>query len=155
MPVAGLLNPAVHTAVSPAPLTWKDVLVVSVDRAFTDDVRDPGGKLTQRASAFVTGLRQGAPRPRRSPLSSLPVRVIKEDDVPAVDEMACNSGPDAVVVTASQVVAGLERKVVVLLDAPKKPNSGDVTEQRFGLISRCTSQLIWVRHSPPPPPAAP
>ncbi|XP_070206138.1 uncharacterized protein [Littorina saxatilis] len=121
-----------RSAVSPDPLRYRDVLVVSAESSLTDDVTDPNtDEVVRPASGFVRGLRQGC----------VPVRVVKSGDDAAVEQMARMDGPDAVVAADSHVVSGIERHVVVLLGSEE---STPFKDARFDLISRCSSQLVWV-----------
>ncbi|XP_070202752.1 uncharacterized protein [Littorina saxatilis] len=123
------------TAVSPQPLRYRDALVVS-RYPWTDDVTDETGKVVRPASGFVRGLRQGG----------VPVRVVRSDDVTAIAEMAVMGGDDDVVVANMDVVAGLERPVVVVVGG-LIPEYLD--EIRFSVVSRCTSQLVLVKKDSP------
>ena len=91
--------------------------------------KDPFVDLVQPAGGIVQGLRE----------NGFPVKIVRNDDVRAVADMALMSGPDEVVCAEFGVVGGLERKVVVVLD-PYRPHYDD----RFYSTSRCSAQLVWV-----------
>ncbi|XP_070185022.1 uncharacterized protein [Littorina saxatilis] len=136
--VGGTAGPSTgSTAVSPEPLRYRDVLVVSCN-TLTDDVTDVTGKVVRPASGFVRGLRQGG----------VPVLVVRSDDVRAIAEMAVMEGDDDVVVADRSVVAGLERPVVVLVRGSVM-DCDLFNDERFDIMSRCTSQLVWVKTGRP------
>ena len=90
-------------------------------------LKDPFADLVQPAGGIVQGLRD----------CGVPVKVVRNDDVRAVAEMALMTGADEVVCAEFSVVSGLERNVVVVVDSY-------IYDDRFYSTSRCSAQLIWV-----------
>ena len=91
-------------------------------------LKDPFADLVQPAGGIVQGLRGGG----------VPVKVVRNDDLRAVADMALMAGDaDEVVCAEFGVVGGLERNVVVVVDSC-------IYDDRFYSASRCSSQLIWV-----------
>ena len=129
---------------SPAPLTYRDVFVLTTDPNLHDDVRDDKGNVTSGASGFVQELRA----------AGIPVGVLER--IPRVDcvagwkERVADVGlakTDKVTVAHCDSVHGLERRVVVWL------TDGEWEARDFGPIfplfrlrglSRCTTQLVVV-----------
>ncbi|KAK7096338.1 uncharacterized protein [Littorina saxatilis] len=110
----------------PEPLRYRDVLVLSWDYFFRDDD-------SSRASGFVRGLRG----------EGIPITVLESGDA-RIGDVATMAGPDHVIAAGSRFVQGLERKIVVYVQT-SKPVYDDEDWGRLCAMSRCTSQLIWVK----------
>ena len=86
---------------------------------------------------LVQGLQQGG----------VPVTVLRSGDVGAVAAVAKMAGADRVVATSDCLVRGLERKVVVWVQAYQSHDGDQWGDERVGrlqAVSRCTSQLVFV-----------
>ncbi|XP_070177871.1 uncharacterized protein [Littorina saxatilis] len=116
------------------PPRYRDVLVLSWDSFFRDEEDDASGNVTNRASGFVRGLRD----------EGIPVTVLETGDADRVKDVATMAGPDHVIAAGSRFVQGLERKIVVYVQT-SKPVYDDEDWGRLFAMSRCTSQLIWVK----------
>ncbi|XP_070179083.1 uncharacterized protein [Littorina saxatilis] len=119
---------------NPQPPRYRDVFVLSWDSFFRDDEHDASGNVTVPASGFVRGLRDGG----------ILVTVLETGDARRVKDVATMAGPDHVIAAGSRFVQGLERKIVVYVQT-SKPVYDDEDWGRLCAMSRCTSQLIWVK----------
>lgn len=72
----------------------------------------------------------------------VPVRVVRADDAGAVADMARMAGPDAVAAADIDLVQGLERMVVIVVQPDRY---GDEPGARVMAMSRCMAQLVWVK----------
>ncbi|XP_025107949.1 uncharacterized protein LOC112572468 isoform X1 [Pomacea canaliculata] len=137
---------------SPDPLQWRDMLVlwwsdIAVDEPGLEERNNsnPGLRLqsdrdTKRYdSAFESGFKN---RNIWSGLMSecVPVQAMAQENI---DDVA-TAASDVVWVADYDAVRGLERKVVVILDLHGLENN----PVRLHAMSRCTSQLVIVTHSP-------
>ena len=132
---------------SPAPLNFRDVLVVTRSSELQDDVTDDAGRVTSPATGVVRGLRD----------SGLPVCVLgwKEmrRDLVAWERVLADvalAESDRVTVADYGTVSGLERRVVVWLPG-RWQGDDDVrfdddinAHDRLVAVSRCTTQLLVV-----------
>ncbi|KAK7486655.1 hypothetical protein BaRGS_00022056 [Batillaria attramentaria] len=123
-------------ATIPAPLTYSDVFLLTVYKDhFHDEERDTDGNLVRPASSFVRVLRE----------RGIPVRVVQKKDTSALQDVALQAGPEAVVATEAGAVRGLERKVVIVVQTGMTATG--TTDEWYGRLdaaSRTTAQLIWV-----------
>ena len=73
--------------------------------------------------------------------------MLKSGDVGGIAALAKMTGPDQVVVTSDHVVRGLERKVVVWIQAYQSHEGAQWGDERVGRLqamSRSTAQLVCV-----------
>ena len=123
----------------PAPFSFNDVIILSTWTALLDAVRAAAGREARAASRFLQGVRQ----------TGVPVTLLGEwdMDLEARRNMAVMTGPDEVVATDCGRVAGLERKVVIVLQSGTPPPGMPDTEEtaRVLAMSRATAQLVIVR----------
>ena len=102
---------------------------------------DAAGRETRAASGFLQGVRR----------TGVPVTVRGEYNLEARRDLALKAGPDEVVATSCGSVAGLEWKVVVVLQSgTPPPGSRPDTEELAAAagvwaMSRATAQLVIVR----------
>ncbi|KAK7474447.1 hypothetical protein BaRGS_00034330 [Batillaria attramentaria] len=126
----GTSTPTGHTS-----LTFRDVLILTTYYDIVDEETDDDGYVEQRASSMVEGLREAGVR----------VRVVERGDSEALSEVVAMEGPDAVVAADADTIRGLERKLVVWVQADKGGNSsGEEGFGRLDAMSRTTAQLILV-----------
>nr|KAG5690125.1 hypothetical protein BaRGS_003448 [Batillaria attramentaria] len=126
----GTSTPTGHTS-----LTFRDVLILTTYYDIVDEETDDDGYVEQRASSMVEGLREVGVR----------VKVVERGDSEALSEVVAMEGPDAVVAADADTIRGLERKLVVWVQADKGGNSsGEEGFGRLDAMSRTTAQLILV-----------
>ena len=126
----------------PTVFSYSDVIIIWTWTVLCDAVRDAAGRETRAASRFLQGVRQ----------TGVPVTWLDPRDLEARRDMAVKAGPDAVVAANCGNVAGLERRVVVVLQSGTPPSPGRADAEEWGRVfamSRATAQLVIVR-----PPAA-
>nr|KAG5706648.1 hypothetical protein BaRGS_005718 [Batillaria attramentaria] len=119
----------------PAPLKYKDVFLLTAWTAnLHDDETDATGEVTRPATGVVRSMRS----------AGVPVRVVNDGDSSAARDVAVMMGPDDVVAAHVDVVTGLERKVVVWLQAEREAaGTLDKVAGRLCAMSRTTAQLVW------------
>lgn len=120
-----------RTPESPDPPRCRDVLLLG-PAGFHDTETDQSGAVTRPASGLLRGMRE----------LGVPVRVVRADDAGAVADMARMAGPDAVVAADIDIVQGLERMVVVVVQPDRY---GDEPGARVMAMSRCMAQLVWIK----------
>ena len=121
----------------PAFFGYSDVIIIYTWTVLRDAVRDAAGQETRAASRFLQGVRD----------KGVPVTVLDVWDLEAVRDVAVMAGPDAVVAAGCGNVAGLERRVVVVLQSGTPP-PGRPDAEEFGRVfamSRATAQLVIVK----------
>ncbi|XP_070184409.1 uncharacterized protein [Littorina saxatilis] len=135
-----------------APLSYRDVLIITRSSELHDDIKDDAGQVTSPASGVVRGLRD----------EGLPVCVLGDQDLRHnmarferdVHDVAV-AAKDRITVTDSSYVKGLERRVVVILPGREEAFDTGVSDEmldvndRLFAASRCTTQLIMVDVPPP------
>ncbi|KAK7094229.1 hypothetical protein V1264_007878 [Littorina saxatilis] len=132
---------------SPAPLSYRDVFLLTRSTNLQDDVTDDAGSVTSAASGVVRGLRG----------EGFPVCVLgKQDrvrDRERWDRDVADTGTaktDWIVAARWRYMIGLERRVVVWLPGRVKGvDEGRSDEEieandRVHAVSRCTTQLVIV-----------
>ncbi|KAK7092698.1 uncharacterized protein [Littorina saxatilis] len=133
---------------NPAPLGYRDVFVLSRSWALQDDVTDDAGNVTSVASPVVLGLRA----------AGIPVLVLGNPEGARwewnVHDVAV-AASDHVTVAEYDYVSGMERRVVVMLQARTDEDDEDGLSDeevdvmdRLYAVSRCTTQLIMVNVPP-------
>ena len=120
-----------RTPESPDPPRGRDVLLLG-PAGFHDTETDQSGAVTRPASGLLRGMRE----------MGVPVRVVRADDAGAVADMARMAGPDAVAAADIDLVQGLERMVVIVVQPDRY---GDEPGARVMAMSRCMAQLVWVK----------
>ncbi|KAK7088845.1 uncharacterized protein [Littorina saxatilis] len=124
-----------HVEESGVTLNYRKVFVLTAGHALHEGNGDSSdGASGTSASGFLQGLTR----------TGIPARVLTEGATKEEKkEVATMTGPDQVVVAECRMVSGLERPVVVWVQGDL--TSKDEHDGRLHAISRCTSQLIWVR----------
>ena len=116
-------------AASP-PLGFRDVFVLTTwDRSVST------------ADGLVLGLDMGG----------VPVTLLQRGDAAGVEAVVKMTGADQAVVAGHDDVSGLERKIVVWVEADKPRSGGgqryDEEWGRLKAMSRCTAQLVCVMNT--------
>ncbi|KAK7451827.1 hypothetical protein BaRGS_00039800 [Batillaria attramentaria] len=120
------------------PLRYRDVLIVTIQTSYDplrEEIKDDDGNVVQPASGMVTGLRR----------RHFPVRIVEAGDAEALEDVVKMTGPDEVIVADADTIRGLERKIVVWVQADRRnEGSGEEDFGRLDAMSRTTAQLIIV-----------
>ena len=80
---------------------------------------------------------------------NVPVRVVTNRDSDTKIGVVALAQKNEVIVTDSQTMSGLERRVVIGMGVSNKSNaSRSATKHRLMNMSRCTGQLVWIGNKP-------
>lgn len=126
-PLPGDYSGAAH------PLRYRDVFVLMIDSSY-DGVYDETceDQVIRPACGLVRGLRK----------AHVPIRIVAPGDLEALNDVVKMAGPDAVVAAEADTVRGLERAVVVWLQADRHDQAGEENFGRLDAMSRTNSLLI-------------
>jgi hypothetical protein len=94
-------------------------------------------------SGFVKGLRKPV-QIEGSPDVILPVKVMKVTSESQDKIDLAEMREDVVIAAKSTAVVGMERAIVVYVQCEEN-NEDELAKGRFEAMSRCSSQLVWVK----------
>ncbi|KAK7095128.1 uncharacterized protein [Littorina saxatilis] len=114
----------------PTPPRFCDVLIVTYGTLFHDEKKD----VTKPTSGLVQALRD----------EGIPVTVLASNDDEGIKDVATMTGPDEVVAADSIIINGLERKIVIFVQHKGQSHEAEDWGKLWAM-SRCTSQLVWLR----------